>query len=259
MKKLHIIFGLGIFLFAFQLSAQVTIITPTLEVDEDATVEVNIQVTSFNEIVSMQGTFTWDPNVLEYQTVSNFELPTTMTTGFHFGTNNSESGILTFAWIEEMLSGYTLNDSANIFTIVFKAVGDPNAMTDLGFTGDPTIIEITDAAGNVLDVTVDVGTVKIVGPNSTNQIDRKEFTLYQNSPNPFRNHTTIRFFIKNRTEARLSIYDNSGKIIFESNETYSRGMHTIPVESFNFPAAGTYIYELKTEQDSATRSMIFTN
>lgn len=247
------------FFLAFQLSAQVTIITPTLEVDPDATVEVNVQVASFNEIVSMQGTFTWDPAVLEYQTVSNFELPTTMTTGFHFGANNSEQGILTFAWIEEMLQGYTLDDNSAIFTIVFKAVGAENDMTDLDFVGDPTIIEITDAGGNVLDVNVEVGTVTIKGPNSTSEIETNSFTLFQNSPNPFKDQTTIRFFIKNRTEARLSIYDNSGKVVFESMETYSRGMQTINIDGFNFPATGTYICELKTDQDSATRTMIFIN
>ena len=124
MKKLNIFLGLGALLFGIQLSAQITFSTPDKMAEPGQDVLVEVQVESFTEIVSAQFSIHWDPAVLQYSSVEDFILPTSMTTEFHFGATDVESGTLTFAWFDESLMGITQDDETVIFQVKFEVVGE---------------------------------------------------------------------------------------------------------------------------------------
>ena len=235
----------------FSLSAQVTITTPNMDVDPNSTINLDVKVASTDSIVGMQFTLKWDPAVLNFQQVADLALPSTMGLGNHFG--DLGNGVLTFVWTEESLEGIPLGDNATIFTVEYKVIGPNSSSTLIEITDSPTLIEVA-TSNNVLDVTLDLGTVN-VGTTSSTESFTTDFTLYQNTPNPVTDFTNITFELNNRTDADLSIYDTTGKLILVQS-TNGSGLQTITIQREAFPAAGTYFYELKTDNAIARRKLI---
>ncbi len=89
--------------------------------------------------------------------------------------------------------------------------------------------------------------------------DISQFSM-QNNPNPFHNHTEIHFTLPREEHIALALFDLEGKKILDVLDgIYSVGEHTVPMYP-NIPhdniSAGTYIYELTSEDGSIARNMI---
>jgi len=81
------------------------------------------------------------------------------------------------------------------------------------------------------------------------------FSLLQNSPNPLRNETTIRFSIPEMRHVTLAIYDLSGRTVeVLVDEELRPGVHTVNWGP-NVPA-GTYFYGLRTGELRDMKKMI---
>jgi len=258
MNKINIFPGTALLLLlAFQLNAQVTLRIPSLTVQPGETINLDIQVDTFQEIVGMQFTVKWDSTVLQFLEVNNFFLPFL---GLEdFGTQNTSGGQLTFAWTDDAVTGVTLADGSSIFTLVFKVVGALNSSTQVEITDFPTALEISNLDNDILAVTLENGTINVGEPVASTEERTFDFTLFQNQPNPFKTETNLTFELQKSTKARLSIFDNSGKTIFRHIENYGSGSHTISIAKDIFPTAGFYFYQLETQGGLATKKMIFVN
>jgi hypothetical protein len=84
------------------------------------------------------------------------------------------------------------------------------------------------------------------------------FELYQNQPNPFVNKTFIGFHLPEATEATLSIYDETGRLIFNQRGDFAKGYNTIAIDRALLNTTGVLYYQLQTATDSATKKMIQT-
>jgi hypothetical protein len=89
----------------------------------------------------------------------------------------------------------------------------------------------------------------------------RDVTLYQNFPNPFNPSTTISFFIPERSEVRLDIYDTAGKKVRTladgvypaaryDLEWNGRDVRNEPVSS------GIYFYRLSAGRKTITRKLV---
>ena len=123
-------------------------------------------------------------------------------------------------------------------------------------TSEPIEAQIMNAASQVLPLNLENGTVTINGVNASKETYTADFTLYQNSPNPFSDLTYISFDLKQTGQAALSIHDSTGKVIFEKNELFTAGAHSVPVSRDLFQSAGAYFFTLKTSGATATRQLI---
>jgi len=259
MKKFNIYSTILAFLFSSALVAQdVTLKTPDMVVAPGDNIHVDVQVENFNLIAGLQFSTNWNQNVLEYIGVDNFGLPNMSTAG-NFGTTEVEAGILRFSWFDQAQTGVTLSDMQSIYSIWYKVVGEPGTNAQLTISNSPIEIEITtnvDDSTVVLPVIVENGDITIQDPNASTETYTLDFVLFQNSPNPFTNITYINFDLNRSTQAHLSIYDNTGKVVYENSEYYSSGSHSIPIRRNLFQSAGTYLYSLRTDQGTATRQMI---
>ena len=75
-------------------------------------------------------------------------------------------------------------------------------------------------------------------------------SLYQNYPNPFNSATKISFFLAEKCEVLLSLYDISGKLIEEIFQgSLDPGKHTYQLNVSDLPS-GIYIYSLKSEAEN---------
>ncbi len=83
------------------------------------------------------------------------------------------------------------------------------------------------------------------------------FHLFQNYPNPFNPTTTISFDLPQRGSVTLKIYDMLGRQVATLlNEQLVAGRYKIPFNAENL-ASGIYVYQLKANQRTLTRRMLF--
>ncbi|WP_236980705.1 T9SS type A sorting domain-containing protein, partial [Membranihabitans maritimus] len=82
------------------------------------------------------------------------------------------------------------------------------------------------------------------------------FKLHQNRPNPFDGYTVIGFDLPEDTDARLTIYDVTGKVLKEFEGEYKKGYNEVQVAQHELPITGVMYYQLDTDKYTATKRMV---
>ena len=128
-------------------------------VSEGQEILIPVEVSNFNEMLSLQGSIDWDSSVLSYVSTEAYNL-TGVNTG-SFGVSQTSSGKLTFSWNDMDLSGESIPDGHSIFSIRFIASGNTGDVTTIRLDNQPTQIEFSDTSMNPVDYTLIPGTVTI--------------------------------------------------------------------------------------------------
>ncbi|MEL6945445.1 MAG: T9SS type A sorting domain-containing protein, partial [Bacteroidota bacterium] len=81
-------------------------------------------------------------------------------------------------------------------------------------------------------------------------------TNLTNFPNPFTQSTTIQFTMEEAANATLTVFDLNGRNIFEVSRTFDRGMNQVEFNQGDQLPEGMYLYRLRTDHSTATKSMI---
>ncbi|MFN0034748.1 MAG: T9SS type A sorting domain-containing protein, partial [Saprospiraceae bacterium] len=82
------------------------------------------------------------------------------------------------------------------------------------------------------------------------------FELYQNEPNPFVNRTSVGFHLPEAAEATLSVYDETGRVVYQQKGQFAKGDNRIALDRALLSTTGALYYKLETATDSATKKMI---
>ena len=131
---------------------------PTLSAEAGTTVCLPVTVNDFNAIASLQFSLQWDPAVLQFSEVTNFNLPD-LTAG-SFNTTATESGQTAMAWFDNTAQGVTLQDGATLFEICFTVVGATGVNSPIVFTDIPTQREAANS-NNTVAFTETNGTITV--------------------------------------------------------------------------------------------------
>ena len=83
------------------------------------------------------------------------------------------------------------------------------------------------------------------------------FALHQNKPNPFNGATVIGFELPEATDATITVFDLSGKVLHLFSGSYTKGYNELQISAGSLPSEGIYYYRLETATDAATRKMMF--
>ena len=137
-------------------------------VAEGQEIIVPVEVTNFNDIVSMQGSIFWDETVVTYLSTEAYNLQDMSNS--NFGTSQTTSGILTFSWNDIDLSGESLTDGQSVFSIRFLASGNVGENSNLNLVNHPTALEFTDTSLNSIDYTTIPGLVTIENTSPTSDV-----------------------------------------------------------------------------------------
>lgn len=121
---------------------------------------VAVTARNFNEIVSMQYSMKWDPNVLKFKEVRSFNLPGLSANNFGAQLAGKE-GILTYSWFDANVRGISRPDGSNLYEVCFEVVGEPGSKSAIQFTDVPTVKEISNSASQLLALDGAVGTVEV--------------------------------------------------------------------------------------------------
>ncbi|MBL7793402.1 MAG: T9SS type A sorting domain-containing protein, partial [Saprospiraceae bacterium] len=83
--------------------------------------------------------------------------------------------------------------------------------------------------------------------------------LFQNSPNPAQDETTISFYLPTPAKAAIIVQTPAGQVISRVEDTYEAGYHSLQLRQENLPATGVLLYTLETAGYKSTRKMVILN
>ncbi len=89
-------------------------------------------------------------------------------------------------------------------------------------------------------------------------ISSNGFELYQNIPNPFVDQTTIGFYLPESTEAVLTVYDETGRLIYNQLGDFYKGYNTFSINQSLSRTNGALLYKVATSTDIGIMKMIQT-
>jgi gliding motility-associated-like protein len=94
-----------------------------------------VKVNDFDKITLFQYGMHWDPTVLQYESVTGFNLPDFTASNF---AGNGAMGVKTVSWFDmsSTLAGVDRPDLATIYQVCFKAIGAVNTSTNIYFDGN---------------------------------------------------------------------------------------------------------------------------
>lgn len=136
---------------------------------EDMTVKsgeefcLDVQVTNFIDVVSMQYSTNFDSKMLEYVEVKNPSLKDlSMKPGVNFARTPNEENTLRFTWFVQDLQGISLYDGSTIYQVCFKAIGKSGTQTEVDFAEKPMEGEVGVKSGkNFVPAQAEFGEIKI--------------------------------------------------------------------------------------------------
>ena len=201
--------------------------------DEDA---LNIiQSSNFKDITAYQ--FTMELSGLEFiEAISG---------GVEVGESNFgilDKNTVTTAWFSP--EGVTTDQE--LFSLVFRTTEDVRLSDAFAISSRVTQAIAYTSNQQQLDVNFEY-----ISNN-----DVSEFKLYQNTPNPFSESTSIGFNLVKSSDITLTIMDITGKQIGVKKGYFSKGYHEIVLQSSELGQSGVLYYQLEGEDFRETRKMI---
>jgi len=104
---------------------------------------VDVQVTNFLDVISMQYSTNFDSKVLEYVEVKNPSLKDlSIKPSVNFAQAPNEKNTIRLSWFAQDLQGVSLYDGSTIYQVCFKALGKSGIVTEVDFAEKPMEGEI---------------------------------------------------------------------------------------------------------------------
>ncbi len=216
-------------------------------VEAGESVEVSFQAADFKNIEGFQLSLGFDQQLLELEEIGQ----TTQLTGLtreSFGTALVDKGVLTMSWFDSKPT--SKDDGAALFSLRFRAKATALLSKALHLADGYTSAEAYPAGAAPLGL-------QLQFEQPLQSLPQADFQLFQNRPNPFADETIIPFYLPQPTEAVLSVYDVSGKLVLQRKASYAAGYQELRVSVGELSGAQLYYYQLKTERYMATRKMVF--
>ena len=253
--------GIWLLIAANVLSAQIGFSLPVVNnAAPGSTIYVPVATQGFTAIAAAQFVLRWDPAVLEFDTVSNYNLAGL--DSLDFGISETlDSGMLRMAWTApSFTTGATVADGTPIFTLKFKVIGANNTGTELTITEQipTTYFEIVPAQGQPIGlngVVLDQGFLA-VGYTVGTRMPNLHTIDFQIAPNPAVERAQGRFVLPEAATVHLTVTDGAGRIVDTQALPLSAGQHGIELPLGSLRTKGLYYLLLRTAHGQQLRSFL---
>jgi hypothetical protein len=204
---------------------------------------VNFKAGSFKDIAGYQYTLQFDPSMVRVANVIPGEIINL--TDENFATNKAERGFITSSW--NASEGTSVKEGEVLFTLIMEAVGTTQLSDAIAITSGVTKAEAYSSDDKVSNVALNF---------RNGQVSEDAFVLFQNSPNPFTEVTTIGFNLPQADFAKITVYDMTGKVIHVQSGDFVKGYNAVELKRSDISVNGLLYYQLDTEAFTATKKMI---
>lgn len=140
-------------------SKQLTLSIGEKSVEKGEQLCLSVTAEGFIGLISMQYSIRWDPKVLRFQNIANFQLP--WLSEDNFGMHITDEGVVTFVWIDNDLKGVNVNDGDELYQLCFEVVGESGQESAVTLAQDPTPFEVVTAEENIIPLKPVAGKVAI--------------------------------------------------------------------------------------------------
>jgi len=113
----------------------------------------------------------------------------------------------------------------------------------------------TDQCGNE-NVCEHVFTIEQSPTSGIETLESDGFALFQNEPNPFNQTTSIGFRLPSAADAKLSVFDAEGRLIFDKTDYFKEGYNTVQLEASQLRVPSVLYYKLESGSQVAWRKMV---
>ena len=219
-------------------------------------IKVGVKVKNFTNLIALQYSLQWDPNVLKFDTIANLNIPG-LDPGF-IGSHPDTlaKGRIGFVWISFQSGGNKLVDGTNIINFVFDVIGQKGDSSFISFKDYPTVIQALDSIQNEVSVVTISGLIKLDITSSTSDTKSSNWKLYTPDPNPFSGNANIKWDQAHSAKVEWSVFDMTGKRVFTKTTNESEGQHSWILDSSILPSSGTYLIQLKTATTQLTQKIV---
>lgn len=193
---------------------------------------------------AFQFTLNYDIHSLKFHAIDPLDL-------YNFSSSNyalfADRGKATMSW-----NSFDSNaEPMNMFILKLQATRSIRLSEALHLSSDLTPAEAYSSAGDRMAVDL-----RFTGKNT----EGGDFRLYQNNPNPFNGSTRIQFRLPEASEAKLTVFDETGRILKVQNGNFKKGNNEMMINFDNNKAvSGVLFYRLETPTHSATQRMVLLN
>ncbi len=157
----------------------------------------------------------------------------------NFGFAFLNDGAITTSWNGEA------SDKV-LFTMVVRANADVQLSEVLKISSRYTTAEAYSNDDELLDVALNFGQATVTAA---------DFSLYQNTPNPFNGETKIGFSLPEAAKATLTIQDVAGRTLQVIRRDFAKGYNEVVLDGRGL-APGVLMYTLESDEFTATKKMI---
>jgi hypothetical protein len=165
----------------------------------------------------------------------------------NLGLHLAEEGLITASWNKNGEAQETFKAEDQLFTLVIRSLAKSNLSEVIGLSNRLTEAEAYDLQDETMDLGIDFQTGEVI---------TAAFELLQNVPNPFRETTTIRFYLPESAEGTVSIHDAAGRVVRTIRGSFTQGRNQVTVQRSDVAATGVLYYTLTAGEHTATRKMI---
>ncbi|MEP7195577.1 MAG: cohesin domain-containing protein [Saprospiraceae bacterium] len=214
----------------------------SLEIDKEY--KIDFTSSNFKNIEGFQFTLNFDQTALEF---TGTESGVLNLQDENFGLNRLEQGIITTSWNSD--SNLNTDDSQVLFSINFKAKKS-------GYLGD--LIQLNSSITNAeaysnLDELIDLK-LKFDSDQTKHKTE-----LLDNLPNPFSESTSIRFYLNEEAFVNIRLYLATGQLLKEYSVNGKKGINALEIKKQDFNSSGIILYQMESNNYSATKRMLLTN
>ena len=150
--------------------AQISIVFTGGTAEPGESIDIDVSVSDFTDIVSFQFSVNWDPNVLTFGSIENVttdleQFSAEGNIGTPPGAIAVSEGQLTASWNLDNTDPRSLSDDTRLFSIRFNSVGAACDQTNISLSDTPRRIEVAD--DNFVDISA-IATNSVVELNGVN-------------------------------------------------------------------------------------------
>ena len=201
---------------------------------------VDFKAKDFNNTLGYQFTLGFDQTKVVFEDVATHL--TNLDEG-NFGLTMLEEGIITTSWNSH--KAIAVENNTTIFSLTFTAKETAMISEILNVNSRYTPAEAYNGS-DLYDVAIAFD----------GQVVTDNFKLYQNTPNPFKEITTIGFDLPETTTATLKVFDVSGKVLRLIKVEGVQGYNSIEINRADLQGTGVLYYQVETANHTATMKMI---
>lgn len=244
---------IALLLVSLSLTAQETpsIYINYQDVEPGQTVDIDILVSNYDDIISSAFAVTWDSMMLRYVGVDNIAFG--LSEDDNFNAMDATGGELTYLYFDSSLSGNTLDDEGVLFTLQLEVIGEEGQQTVVDFGG---LMEVVDTSEADLEALFLGGIITIGEINSTS-ITTDSPLQAEVSPNPFSEAANVIIELNEGGEVSWTLSEVSGRRVMDGKTFFGPGSNVLKLENTLFKHTGAYILQLQMGDVSITRRLLY--